>query len=84
MGAASSEVKDNYSVITLDDLGHTFRLEDGHWVSYPTNSDGTCDFCPGTAVYVEEWEEATSAEIDAVLIRLRLLSLSLKRSKNAS
>jgi len=63
--------------IALEKFGMTFRQEEGEWVSYPTNADGTCDFCEGTAVLVSEWEQSTLEEIQRVQASLTIIDASL-------
>jgi hypothetical protein len=59
--------------IALEEFGMTFRQEEGEWVSYPTNTDGTCDFYEGAAVLVGEWEQSTPEEIERVQASLTLI-----------
>jgi hypothetical protein len=58
--------------IALEEYGMTFRCEEGTWVSYPTNADGTCDFADGTAVAVEDWEQSNPKEIRQVIEHLNV------------
>ena len=38
----------------------------GDWLSFPTSAGGGCEFDEGAAVYVDDWEQSSPDEIEAV------------------
>ena len=66
--------RDHGVCVESEKYGMTFCLDwpeeygehHGDWLSFPTSAGGGCEFEEGAAVYVDDWEQSTPDEIEAV------------------